>query len=508
VWGVCRRLLSHHDAEDAFQVTFLLLVRKAASIRPRQMVANWLYGVAHLTALQSRRAMARRRTRERQVTQMPEPALAEQDLWQDLRPLLDQELARLPDKYRVALILCDLECKTRKEVSRQLGCPEGTVAARLARARVMLAKRLARHGLAVSGGGLAAALSQKVASAAVPTPVLSSTIKAATLLAGGPAAATGTIAVKVTALMDGVLKSMLLTKLKVGVAALLVVAALGGTTGLICQAWPAEQPQVPRAEQKKDDEANQPPAKAFLLPGRGNDKPSDAQAVVDKVVDKAIKAMGGADKIAKLRATTFRCKGSITAPVTGKGDFAGNWTIVLPDKCHAEMEHTVSRNVVRSMLVFNGDKAWIKDITQNTVVPVPIEAFKGVKMELGVLLLVTQLTAIKSKDVELAPLGEVKINKRAAVGVKVKRKDLTDVDLFFDKETNLPVKAEMRVKDPRDGKEAVHTFLFDNYKEVDGVKHFTKLTFLQDESECMSLELSDLKRLEKLDSKGLFEMPE
>src|SRR5947209_2389258 len=105
VWGVCRRLLPHHDAEDALQATFLVLVRKAGSILPWEMLANWLYGVAHQTALQSRRTTARRRTRERQVTQMPEPTTVEQDLWHDLKPLLDQELARLPDKYRVALVL-------------------------------------------------------------------------------------------------------------------------------------------------------------------------------------------------------------------------------------------------------------------------------------------------------------------------------------------------------------------------------------------------------------------
>src|SRR5437588_12380384 len=90
VWGACRRLLPHHDAEDAFQATFLVLVRKAASVVPREMVANWLYGVAHQTALHSRRTTARRRTRERQVMQMPEPAVAKQDLWGDLQPLLDQ----------------------------------------------------------------------------------------------------------------------------------------------------------------------------------------------------------------------------------------------------------------------------------------------------------------------------------------------------------------------------------------------------------------------------------
>src|SRR5205823_6469758 len=127
VWGVCRRLLhSHHDAEDAFQATFLVLLRKAASVVPREMVSNWLYGVAHQTARKARATAAKRRARERQVGQMPEPVVTEQGLWRELRPVLDQELARLPDKYRVALVLCDLEGKTRKEAARQLGCPEGT----------------------------------------------------------------------------------------------------------------------------------------------------------------------------------------------------------------------------------------------------------------------------------------------------------------------------------------------------------------------------------------------
>src|SRR5262245_42503422 len=112
VWGVCRRLLrNHQDAEDAFQATFLVLVRKATSIVPREMVGNWLYGVANQTALKVRAATARRGSRERQVTDMPEPTL-EPDLWDDLEAVLDRELSRLPDRYRAAIILCDLEGKT------------------------------------------------------------------------------------------------------------------------------------------------------------------------------------------------------------------------------------------------------------------------------------------------------------------------------------------------------------------------------------------------------------
>src|ERR1700723_3379314 len=119
------------------------------------MMANWMYGVAHQTAMKARAMIAKRRTRE-QGTAVPEPQTPEQDTRNDLQPLLDQELSRLPDKYRVAIVLCDLEGKTRKEAARQLGCPEGTMAGRLTRARIMLAKRLARHGLALSTGTLAA----------------------------------------------------------------------------------------------------------------------------------------------------------------------------------------------------------------------------------------------------------------------------------------------------------------------------------------------------------------
>src|SRR5437870_2747926 len=226
VWGVCRRLLPHHDAEDAFQATFLVLVRKAASVLPREMVANWLYGVAHRVALHSRRTTARRRSRERQVTPMPEPGVAEQEPWHDLLPLIDQELSRLPDKYRVAIVLCDLEGKTRKQAARQLGCPEGTLAARLARGRVMLAKRLARHGLAVSGGGLGTLLAQPVASACVPTPVLSSTIKAVNLVAAGQTAVAGVISAKALALTEGMVKIMLLSKLKVATVVLMAASLL------------------------------------------------------------------------------------------------------------------------------------------------------------------------------------------------------------------------------------------------------------------------------------------
>src|SRR5687768_6135116 len=102
VWGVCRRVLGHQDAEDAFQAAFLVLARKAPSVLPRDMVANWLYGVARQTALKARARAARRRGREKQVAEMPESAMPDRDRSDERLALLDQELSRLPDKYRVA----------------------------------------------------------------------------------------------------------------------------------------------------------------------------------------------------------------------------------------------------------------------------------------------------------------------------------------------------------------------------------------------------------------------
>jgi RNA polymerase sigma factor (sigma-70 family) len=220
VWGVCRRVLgNHHDAEDAFQATFLVLVRKAASVSSRELLGNWLFGVAQRTALKAKALVARREGREKQVSEMPEPAVAEPDLWSDVQPLLDEELSRLPERYRVVIVLCDLEGKTRKEVARQLGCPEGTVAGRLARARALLAKRLARRGVAVAGGTLATVLAQNAASAGMPTAVVSSTIKAAG----------GRISARVAILTEGVLKAMFLHRLKsVLIALVVVMAALAG----------------------------------------------------------------------------------------------------------------------------------------------------------------------------------------------------------------------------------------------------------------------------------------
>jgi RNA polymerase sigma factor (sigma-70 family) len=233
VWGVCHRLLPQQDAEDAFQATFLVLLRKAASFTPRPMVANWLYGVAHRTSLKARTMVAKRRHRERQVAEMPEPATEESDLWNDLRPVIDQELSHLPDKHRAVIILCELEGKTRKEAARQLGIPEGTVASRLNRGRTMLAQRLTRLGIPVSGIALATVLSRQSIAATVPPSLARTAAQTARILATGGTAASSIISAHAVALSEGVMKAMVLTKAGIGLIAFAMIATSSVGSGAL-----------------------------------------------------------------------------------------------------------------------------------------------------------------------------------------------------------------------------------------------------------------------------------
>ena len=152
VWGVCRRSLGdHHDAEDAFQATFLILARRAASIRPPEMLAGWLHGVARNVTAKARERLHRQRSRERPLSPEHEPGTREPKP-ADWSELLDEEVGRLPRRYREAVVLCGLSGRTEKEVAEQIGVPEGTLSSRLSRAKAMLAERLKRHGIPASAG--------------------------------------------------------------------------------------------------------------------------------------------------------------------------------------------------------------------------------------------------------------------------------------------------------------------------------------------------------------------
>jgi hypothetical protein len=201
------------------------------------MVGNWLYGVAQRTALEARRAAAKRRAKEAQVAPRKD---APKDGLADLRPLLDQELTRLPDKYRAVLVLCDLEGRTRKEAAQQLGLPEGSIASRQARARNLLAKRLTRQGVTLAGEALAASLAQEAASASAPFSLLFA-VRAARAYAAGPATAATSVSAPVAALAEGVLRTMLLTRPKKATLLLLVVAVIGSAAAVIAHPTQASE---------------------------------------------------------------------------------------------------------------------------------------------------------------------------------------------------------------------------------------------------------------------------
>jgi RNA polymerase sigma factor (sigma-70 family) len=234
VLGVCRRVLGDlHDAEDAFQAVFLVLARKASSIVPRDLVGNWLHGVAYRTALQARDRVGRRRARERQVKDMPQSTVAPDFDLQELHRVLDEELNKLSEKYRVPIVLCDLEGRSRRDVACQLRIPEGTLSSRLAKGRQLLAGRLARHGVVLSGAALAGVLAEQAVAAAIQPALVVVTAQAAALAAAGESAV-GLVSAEAVALSQGVVKTMFLNKLKVSFAILaMVLGGLGvGVIGL------------------------------------------------------------------------------------------------------------------------------------------------------------------------------------------------------------------------------------------------------------------------------------
>jgi RNA polymerase sigma factor (sigma-70 family) len=249
VFGVCRRALPNfHDAEDACQATFLVLARKAASVRKKTSLSSWLHGVACRVAANLKRNHARRKAHERGVAAPPASDPAAEISWREVQTILDEELQRLPDRYRAPLILCYLECLTRDEAAQQLGLSPTTLHGRLERARELLHERVVKRGLTLAAAMSAAALGESVAQAALPATFVVSSTKAAMLLAVGQPLMEGVVATKVIALMQEVTKAMFLAKLKLGAAALLCaglfVALIGGSLTSLLFAQDARPAQL------------------------------------------------------------------------------------------------------------------------------------------------------------------------------------------------------------------------------------------------------------------------
>ena len=247
VVGVCLRVLGDvHEAEDAFQATFLVLARKATSVVPRENVANWLYGVAFRTANEARVRALRRRAREEQVSRRPHAVTPDAAYLDELRAILDEELARLPARSRAPIVLCELEGLTRQEAARRLRVPEGTLSSRLARAKARLRERLARRGLALPAGALSLVLVREASATVLSDALIESTTLAVMRVAAGISAA-GVVSTSVASLTEGVLKAMLLTKVKGIVLALGTMAATVSSAVVLAQSGTGQVQAVPQS---------------------------------------------------------------------------------------------------------------------------------------------------------------------------------------------------------------------------------------------------------------------
>jgi RNA polymerase sigma factor (sigma-70 family) len=255
VLGVCRRMLaSSHDAEDAFQATFLVLARRAASIRRRQSLASWLYGVAVRIARDARRRAARVRSGERRLMDVARLESEPADDRHDLIPMLDEELNHLPERYRSALLACELEGKSRRDAARELGIPEGTLSTHLARGRKLLRDRLRRRGVDL-GVWPIARIPRAFVEPTIPERLIGPTVRAAVAPSSGAAAGVSTLA-------ERVLKMMFLARLSLVVAAMMASAVGALSVFMLMRPATAAAPQGPAPREPGPDD----------LPGRVVDR--------------------------------------------------------------------------------------------------------------------------------------------------------------------------------------------------------------------------------------------
>ncbi|HEV3203710.1 MAG TPA: sigma-70 family RNA polymerase sigma factor, partial [Gemmataceae bacterium] len=234
VLAVCRRILNDpHDADDAFQAVFLVLVRRAAAIENQNSLGSWLHGVALRTAQKTRAGLATRRKHERRAVAMQAAGVASEVVWRDLRLLLDEEIQRLPEPYRTLVVQCYLEGKSYAEAADRLGCSRGTVSTRLTKARALLRKQLAGRGLTLSMAALGMLLAERATAEPVSLPLVLATLQVINGFA---------VSSHISSLAEGVLKAMWFNRLKPVLFILLMSAVVAGGTCLVQYHLHAEEP--------------------------------------------------------------------------------------------------------------------------------------------------------------------------------------------------------------------------------------------------------------------------
>jgi RNA polymerase sigma factor (sigma-70 family) len=279
VWQVCRHVLhQEQDAEDAFQASFLVLALKAASLRRGDGLGNWLYGVAYRVAMNARRKAMTRRAHERRKAAATLRAVPATEPLHELQTLLHEEINRLPAKYRVPLVLCGLEGKTKLEAARELGWKEGTVSGRLARARKMLESRLARRGILLSAAWVAATLDAEAGATVIPSSLVWATTDAALRLGSGKALTAQIVSSRVAALMKEALNATSLTKLKLALTLVLGLGVLGVGAGMAAYEAFIKEPTPDSPEFQASGDKRAPRANQSRLDLFGDSLPAGAVA--------------------------------------------------------------------------------------------------------------------------------------------------------------------------------------------------------------------------------------
>ncbi|MGH7173873.1 MAG: sigma-70 family RNA polymerase sigma factor, partial [Gemmataceae bacterium] len=321
VLALGQRVLNNpHDAEDVLQATFLTLVRKAGTIGKSESLSSWLYKVAYRIALRSRARAAKMAADSRPIEDVPAADETEESVWRELRPLLDAAIERLPEKYRSAIVLCDLQGKTHREAAEQLGCAVGTISTRVTRARQLLRKRLAHQGPAVTIGVLSAALAQRT-TAALPAALAASTIRTAVRLVSEGGAA-GIVSASIAELIEGANQAMLMSRFKIVI--LLALAAGAVAVGVASRAALRHEPPTPPKDPPHAKAAKAPSAKPA-------EKPANAVKVRGRVLDPKGKPVKDARIYGpRLPKTPPRSEEDVEFPQRAKTDVDGRFRFELP----------------------------------------------------------------------------------------------------------------------------------------------------------------------------------
>jgi hypothetical protein len=230
---------------------------------------------------------------------------------------------------------------------------------------------------------------------------------------------------------------------------------------------------------------------------------ADAEADARKVIDQAIKAHGGTENLAKQKAVTFKLKGKYYGMSDEGVDYKGEWSIQTPDKRRMEIDVEVMGQTFKIVRIVNGNKGWVRMMDTTQEMDKEMLAESKEEMHAG---RVTNLAGLKDKGFTFALLGEVKVDKRDAVGIRVSHKGHRDLNLFFDRKTHLLLKSERRVKDTMGGGEFTAEEFFDDYKEVSGIQHAHKIRILRDGKKFVEGETTEFTLKDKIDD-SVFDKP-